>query len=64
VSHTHDLTYHRAAGGVELHVRMAWTIDSLLPTPQLFEIQFGFRCGRFAAVSQSFLFSVASFCAS
>ena len=31
-------------GSGELHVRVAWTVDALLPTPELFEVQFGFRC--------------------
>ena len=28
---------------VPVHVRMAWTVDSLVATPKTFEIQFGFR---------------------
>lgn len=33
-------------GSGDLHVRVAWTIDALLPTPDIFEVQFGFRCVR------------------
>ncbi len=43
-------------GSGELHVRVAWTIDALLPTPEMFEVQFGFRCVSLCR-SMSFIYN-------